>query len=106
MSTNCIFADEGDPFDVVTNVVRTARKPWVCCECYAPIKPGDKYEHIRGLYDGIWSDFRTCTRCALVAADFFRGRPLEFMAEYFEEEHGFDYRDGIPADFTPCGADD
>ena len=107
MNNNCIYLDYdlGDAIDPIFTNVRTARKLWKCCECGDEIKVGDRYEDVSGVYDGQWDNYRTCTRCALVAADFFRGRTFGAMIEYFEEAHGFDYRDGIPADFTPCGSD-
>lgn len=104
MADNCIWVDEGDGFDHDTGLaVRTARKPWECCECGDNIPVGAKYEDFWGVYDGQWENYRTCARCAQVAIDFFRGRIFGGMVEYFQEAHGFDYRDGIPADFTPCG---
>ena len=51
----------------------------------------------------MWGSYRTCAHCTNVAEDFFRGRVLAMMVENFKDAHGFDYRDGIPADFTPCG---
>ncbi len=101
---NCIWSDWGEPFEVMTTYTRKARKPWVCCECGDAIALGQTYEHNTALYEGEWSDYRTCARCAMVAIDFFRGRTFCSMVEDFEDAHGFDYRKGIPADFTPCGA--
>ena len=105
MSNNCIYVDEGESFSVWEDTTRKASKSWTCCECGDEIKSGSTYEYFRGLFDGSWDTYRTCARCALVAADFFRGRMLGCMVEDFQAEHGFDYRDGIPADFTPCGKD-
>ena len=42
--------------------IRTARKRYKCCECFEPIEPGDKYEYVRGLWEG-WDTFRTCDCC-------------------------------------------
>ncbi len=104
MPDNCIWVDEGESYDHGSVAVRTARKDYVCCECGDAIPAGSKYEDFWGVYDGQWDNHRTCARCAQVAIDFFRGRIFGQMVEYFSEDHGFDYRDGIPADFTPCGA--
>ena len=103
MTDNCIWVDCDDPIDPLFFDVRTARKLWVCGECGDEIKPGYPYEHAHGLYDGVWEDYRTCARCVDVAEGFFQGRIFGGMVEYFLEAHGFDYRDGIPSDFTPCG---
>ncbi len=103
MSANCIWVEDYDPVELWRSNLRRARKRWFCCECGDPIEPGDLYEHVCTLAEGAWEDWRTCARCANVADDFFRGRMLGGMVEYFEEEFGFDYRDGIPGTFTPCG---
>ncbi len=104
MTDNCVHVDDdGDPFDFVQEDLRHSRKPWKCCECGDDIPVGSLYQHVHGLYDGQWDDYRTCARCVNVAEDFFSGRIFGQMVEYFSETHGFDYRDGIPADFTPCG---
>ncbi len=104
MADNCIYSDFDDGMYPFFETTRKARKEWWCCECTDPIHAGDIYEYAKGLYDGVWSEFRTCARCAQVAIDFFRGRTFGCMAEDFEVAHDFDYRDGIPADFAPCGA--
>lgn len=109
MSDNCIYADDFDSTSTCqTEVLRTARIPHKCEECCELIKPGDRYEVISG-YDverEAWWRHKTCARCVNVRTDFFRGTVLTCMVEDFREAHGFDYRDGIPADFTPCGAAD
>jgi len=106
VSDNCIDVeyDDYDEIRLLQLNLRTARKAWTCDECGDAIRPDDPYEHAHWLYDGQWEDHRTCARCLYVAEGFFRGRVFGMMVETFEEAHGFDYRDGIPADFTPCGA--
>ena len=102
MAENCIYVDEGETYDVAEQKLRRARKSWVCDECRETIQPGDLYEHFKGLFEGIWDEYRTCARCCNVRRDFFRGHMFTGMVEDFEVAHGFDYRDGIPEDFTPC----
>jgi hypothetical protein len=43
--------------------IRKARKPHKCEECGGPIIPGDRYEHVRGCWEGYVSSFKTCERC-------------------------------------------
>lgn len=105
--SNCICVDYGDFEPTVCHALTTprARKSYFCCECGDVIAKGDVYECSTGLTDGSWWTEKTCARCANVAADFFNcARIHGSMVEEFEYAHGFDYRDGIPADFTPCGA--
>lgn len=107
MSTNCIHIDAYDCGPIVhTEVTRRAAKPYECGECGDAIAKGDLYEYFRGLFEDFWSTHRTCARCVLVRSDFFRGWIYGEMVENFQDTHGFDYRDGIPTDFTPCGQED
>ena len=41
-----------------------ARKIHKCCECRRPIKIGDEYERVAGVWDGDFAHFKTCERCA------------------------------------------
>ena len=40
-----------------------AGKNWRCCECLDDIPHGDRHEHAKGLWEGRWSQFRTCLAC-------------------------------------------
>jgi uncharacterized protein with PIN domain len=104
--SNCINVGvyDGGP-DVSRTEMRRAAKEHRCCECDEPIQKGDLHEYYTGLWDGVWNSYRTCARCTNVAEDFFRGRVFTMMVEDFKDAHDFDYRDGIPAGFTPCGAE-
>ena len=42
---------------------RRARTAHRCSECARPIRTGETYEDVRGLWDGRWDRFRTCSRC-------------------------------------------
>lgn len=44
--------------------VRIARKQHKCCECGSTIDPGEKYEHVKGLWYDDWEEFKTCMTCA------------------------------------------
>ena len=103
MSNNCISVDwDCDAPEFFREETRLARKPYRCCECPETIQPGDLHGYAIGKWDGCVTEFRTCARCANVAADYFSGRTFGDMYEDFFQAHGFDYRDGIPADFAPC----
>lgn len=101
--SNCIYVGDYDPPEVYSQVLRRARREHTCCECGETITPGDLYEVAKGKWDGDWNEYKTCARCVNVRTDYFRGWFFGLMVEDFEATHGFDYRDGIPADFTPCG---
>lgn len=45
---------------------RVARKEHKCCECRAPIVPGETYTYSSGIWDGGASDFKQCQICAEV----------------------------------------
>lgn len=100
--SNCIYG--GEPGDCITQKLIKGQKAHRCCECGDEIEKGALHEYFKGLWEGVFSTYRTCARCVNIRTDFFRGSTFTCMVEDFEEAHGFDYRDGIPADFTPCGA--
>ncbi len=41
-----------------------ARKPHKCYECRGGIPSGETYEKIAGVWDGEFSEFKTCARCS------------------------------------------
>lgn len=43
-----------------------ANKPHRCCECGYWIQPGQRYEYVRGCWEGVWATFRTCLGCHMV----------------------------------------
>ncbi|TPV96148.1 MAG: hypothetical protein B7733_06260 [Myxococcales bacterium FL481] len=45
---------------------RKARKSHTCGECRKPIRPGDSYEEVTGIWDGHPGRHRTCQRCKRV----------------------------------------
>lgn len=101
--SNCVYAyDEGPVAEFYRSEVRRARKEYRCDECGDPIEPGDLHEHAVGKWDGEIMSFRTCARCCNVRRDYFDSVAHGCMVDDWEAEHGFDYRDGIPADFAPC----
>ena len=82
---------DGEGPDVCEDKIVTARKEYRCIECRDVIKPGDKYEYTRGLWDGRWSTFRTCILCLRIRKDFFCSWVYGDMRQDFFEEYGFDY---------------
>ena len=60
----CCFADEVSPADLFDEKWCRARKTYRCCECYATIDVGDKYQHIKMLENHHWYTYRTCVPCA------------------------------------------
>jgi hypothetical protein len=95
-------AYDGEPATIYREELRRARKQYSCGECGDPIKVGALHEVSTGLWDGKWYTHRTCARCVNVRTDYFYRWIYGCMVEDFIEAHGFDYRDGIPADFGPC----
>lgn len=43
--------------------MRTAREQHQCGECGVGIMPGERYEHVWGVWDGIPETQKTCARC-------------------------------------------
>lgn len=48
-----------------------ARKAHKCCECGAPIAIGNKYEYVSGLWEGAFSQYKTCLACKEIRDRFF-----------------------------------
>jgi hypothetical protein len=40
-----------------------ARKTHRCTECGAVIHPGDRYERVTGVWDGVFDHHKTCAHC-------------------------------------------
>jgi hypothetical protein len=40
-----------------------ARKKHKCCECHREIAIGEKYQLVKGCWDGEWSKYKTCLPC-------------------------------------------
>ena len=54
--------DENNP-EIYWESKPTARKVHKCCECGSPIDPGEKYHLVKGVWEGSFSTFKTCTIC-------------------------------------------
>jgi hypothetical protein len=74
--------------DVFSRALVRARKAHACCECGAPILPGEEYYLAEGLWEGRWERYKTCSccekkRCAL--ADYFKAECIAFgeLHEYY-----------------------
>jgi hypothetical protein len=63
-------ADDGDLPSVCDVRTRRAAKDHACSECGEAIPRGTQYEHVKGLWDGSWSTFRTCLSCVEIRAHF------------------------------------
>lgn len=55
---------------VASTTAPKARKQHSCCECPRPIQPGDRYEQVKGCWDGTWSTHRTCLLCVTLRERF------------------------------------
>ena len=66
----CLYIDES-PAELHTSVDRTAKKEHKCCECGRPILPGEKYEYVKGKWEGEFTQFKTCWICKTIREDFF-----------------------------------
>ena len=58
----CCFDDE--PATLHNETWPKARKEHKCCECRVTINVGEIYQRIEQLYDGDWSTYKTCEKCA------------------------------------------
>ncbi len=75
----CIGVDSiEERFEFSTTETRTARKPHKCYECEREIRPGEKYEHVAGRYEGEFSVYDTCALCVEIRNVFTCGNSWYF----------------------------
>lgn len=90
METGMCSCDyDGESFDYFDVCIRKARKEHTCCECMAKILPGEKYEYLKGAFDGGWDTYKTCLPCSRIRKDFCS--PMGNLREELIEFLGFDY---------------
>ena len=55
--------DDAEPLDLVSVANPTARSPHLCDECARTIKPGEKYQLVKGRCNEEWITHRSCRHC-------------------------------------------
>jgi hypothetical protein len=53
-----------------TKIIK-ARKIHICSECKREINPKERYEFISGVYDGVFTEYKTCMDCVSLKDSFF-----------------------------------
>ena len=71
----------------------TARKDHRCCECHETIGAGEKYEHVRGMWDGVFSTYKTCIPCQSIRKEYCCSWFYEQLRDTLKDEIGIDYLD-------------
>jgi len=91
LSCDCSCSDYDAPAVYQSRMV-LARKPHGCCECNRTIEPGERYEVVRGLWDGQWSGYTTCLGCVRIRQHFCSSGWLHGdLAEQVSDCLGFNY---------------
>ena len=70
MQCDCSIEDSDSTPDVFSSKSVTARKKHICVECHSEINIGQKYEYVKGLWEGKWDVFKTCSTCLSIRRDF------------------------------------
>lgn len=65
-----LSANDGDRPAAYAEETRRARKEHDCTECGLPIRKGDRYEYVSGIWDGSPSSFKTCMLCVEIRTHF------------------------------------
>jgi hypothetical protein len=65
--------------------IRKARKDHQCCECNEIIQVGQRYEHVKALWDGSFGEFKTCLICSRIRDDMIPGCPHIELDIHLEE---------------------
>lgn len=63
LTCSCACTQDFDSPRLLETKTRKARKTHICCECGQAIKSGQKYEHIRGLWEK-FEEYHTCLGCS------------------------------------------
>ena len=95
----CCGDDDGESAQVYQETFPVARITHRCCECGAPILPGQKYHHVRGLWDEHWSSHRTCMPCHRIRENYCQcGFAFGDLQRAILDCHGFNYCEVDPDD--------
>lgn len=72
MSVTCCPLSDYDGDDASFSVVDVllSRKEHTCCECGLTIPVKSKYQRAKGLWDGLFGEYKTCIPCAEVREHF------------------------------------
>ena len=54
---------DGERPEAFNQNTRKARKLHRCGECRGPIRSGDSYEYVSGIWEGDFCTFKTCLQC-------------------------------------------
>lgn len=95
----CLYDNDWEQPDFHCVSFPKAAKPHVCGECGEEIKKGEKYELVKGKWDGYLNTHKTCLTCMNVRNSLFScgwvyGQVWEDIKEWFREaypEEGDDY---------------
>ncbi len=100
----CCCIDYVDKPAVINVKMVRARVNHTCCECCDTIVPGDKYERAKGLWNGGWSEYKTCRTCAAIRRDMFTcGFVYGALDEDLMECHGIELKQRVESE-GECGS--
>ena len=105
----CIFVDDGERSEFATRKMQVARKSHKCSECHREILPKEKYEHLRGKWDGVIDTYKTCLECLDIRNIFFcegwiYGGMREYLRIHIEDMNG-QISENCLIDLTPKARD-
>lgn len=90
----------GEAPSVFSCEIRTARKEHRCCECHRTINIGDRYQMVKGIWDGKAGRFKTCHPCADLRDEINEECRYEDERPCFEELG--EYAREMGKDWPPC----
>ena len=99
MNDCCIdFGDDGEDPSLHVVEMRKARKEHKCCECHKPIRKGETYERVTGIWDSKFDHFETCAICKKIREDYCCSWTYGGLKEALWETLAFDYVTGETKD--------
>lgn len=82
------YADDAESPTLYRETIRKARKIHLCCECRQGIAIGEHYQHVVGIWEGEFSEYRSHLACARIRRDFGCG-VFGYLRNEFFADWGF-----------------
>jgi hypothetical protein len=87
--------------DIIEVTSVRARKSHYCYECSARILKGEEYERVKGLWDGHWDTFSTCSVCVKLRDWVNTNLVTMFDCMAYGELHEWAFDNSVPRNLLP-----
>lgn len=110
MNCSCVYVNIDGNIDTHTEKIVKARKQHTCCECDKIIEINEKYEYIKGFWEGDVVIYKTCLDCLSIRYVFFCDGWYYTQTKELLRDHIYDIRGDVSedclVDLTPKARED